>query len=177
MLLFQSKCDLHRNTYLWCGGSQTYQRSNESYVLLGMDFISPHTSVWETICDARASRVWHGQICAHFAKNTNSQFDYPHWVLTTQEYPPPPPPNENLVRSWHFEFWLPKNTPPQPLENWTKGLQLECVETNRCIPQGYRLILMVTTKYGSTDNAGTVVCPRVPLAFRPSQTWINCPPW
>ena len=36
--------------------------------------INLHThSVWETIYDARASRVWHGQIFANFAENTISQ--------------------------------------------------------------------------------------------------------
>ena len=43
------------------------------------------------------------------AKNTNSQFDYPR----------PPTGNENLARSWHFEFWPPKNTPSP--ENWNLG--------------------------------------------------------
>ena len=144
--------------------------------------VSLHThSVWETICDARASRVLHGKICAHFAKNTNSHFDYPRiplpprklkfdhklalWVLTTKEYPHPinlnlalwvltiqeyPPPhhleNLNLARSCHFEFWLPKKHPlPPKIEIWSEvaGLQLACVETNRCIPQGYCLVVMV----------------------------------
>ena len=40
-----------------------------------------------------------------------------HWALTTQEYHPSPP-----------------HTHP-------KGLQLESVETNRCIPQEYRLVV------------------------------------
>ena len=40
--------------------------------------------------------------------------------------------NWNLGTSRHFEFWLPKNTPPL-------HLQLECVETNHCIRQGYCL--------------------------------------
>ena len=35
--------------------------------------------------------------------------------------------NWNLGRSGHFEFWLPQNTPP--------NIQLEYVETNRCIPK------------------------------------------
>ena len=49
-------------------------------------------------------KEWHGKILAHFAKNTNSQFDYPSI--------PPSPENEKLARSWHLEFWLPKNTTP-----------------------------------------------------------------
>ena len=32
------------------------------------------------------SRVWHGKIYAHFAKNTNCHFEYP-------RIPPPPPEN------------------------------------------------------------------------------------
>ena len=85
--------------------------------------------VCETICDARASRVWHGKIFAHFAKTTNSQFDYP-------RIPLPTPKNENLVRTWHIECQIP------PPWKFNKGLQLKCVETNRCIPQGYCLVLL-----------------------------------
>ena len=46
------------------------------------------------------------------------------WVLSTQEYIPHSllhPKNENLVRTWHFEFWVPKNTPPPP---WIFGQNL-----------------------------------------------------
>ena len=64
------------------------------------------------------------EILVRFAKNTNSHFDYskippllppkieiwPLRVLTTLQYPPPAP------------------------------TQQECVETNRCIPQGNRLV-------------------------------------
>ena len=53
--------------------------------------------MWETICDARASRVWHGKIVAQIAKNTNSE-------LSTHEYSSPPPRNEKLAITWHFEF-------------------------------------------------------------------------
>ena len=74
-----------------------------------------YTTYVETICDAKAN--WASRICWPFW-----QF-YPIPNLTTQEYPPPR--KFNLGRSWHFEFWLPK-----------KGLQLEYVETNRCISAG-----------------------------------------
>ena len=46
------------------------------------------------------------------------------WVLTTQEYPT-------------------TYTPPNPNPPPRKGLQLECVEINRCIPKGYRLVYFV----------------------------------
>ena len=60
----------------------------------------------------------------------------------------PPPPNWNLGRSWHFktfhfslvenmtfEFWLAQNTTPPA--NWVPR---RYVETNICIPRGYRLV-------------------------------------
>ena len=91
-------------------------------------FFSLH--MWETICDARPSRMW---------------LAWQHFCLFWQEYPilawsrippprkwkvgqilalwvqytPPPPPNWNLGRSCHFEFWLGKNTPPP--RNWYLG--------------------------------------------------------
>ena len=88
------------------------------------------------------------------------------WLLTTQEYPHPlpktkswpelgtfrydyprmninPSENEKLARTWHFEFWLAKNTPPK------KSYNSECVETNRYIPQGYRLVWLCTTDFTS----------------------------
>ena len=45
----------------------------------------------------------------------------------------PPPPNENLSRSLHFRFQLVWSNPPPLCGSW-------CVETNRCIPQGYRFV-------------------------------------
>ena len=62
--------------------------------------------------------------------------DFP--LLTCGEYPPPPP-NWNLGRSWHFmtfEFWLSQNTTPPA--NWAPR---RYVETNICIPRGYRLVV------------------------------------
>ena len=44
------------------------------------------------------------------------------------ECPPPAPENENLGRSWHFEFEL---------------VWRSYVETNRCIPRGYHLVSLV----------------------------------
>ena len=63
------------------------------------------------------------------------------WVLTTSEYPPG---NWNLGRSWHFEFWLIQNPPPQ--------LRLEYVETNLFIPQGYHLVLFISEYYKGSLN-------------------------
>ena len=57
------------------------------------------------------------EFLGHFIKNT------------------PPPPNEKLARTWHFEFWVAENTPLPGGQ-----LELKCVETNRCIPEGYRLL-------------------------------------
>ena len=126
-------------------------------------------------------RTWHFQFwltqeypappMKHWPELGTLSFDYPGihpppkwkigqnlalWVLTTQEYSPP---NGLLVRTWHFEFWLPKNTSypqwnfgqnfalwfwlpkntPQPKEK----LLLKCVETNCCIPQEYHLVFLV----------------------------------
>ena len=47
---------------------------------------------------------------------------------------PPPPRNENLVRTWDFGFQLVQSNSPRHLCGSC------CVETNRCIPQGYRLV-------------------------------------
>ena len=79
---------------------------------------------------------------------------------------PPPPGNENLGRSWHFEFELVWRVPPTPsqIRKWKfgqifalwvwVGLEstpspfLEYVETNRCIPKGYHLVCFF--KHGSS---------------------------
>ena len=50
-----------------------------------------------------------------------------------------PTENENLARTWHFEFWVVKNKPRPPMGK----LELECVETDRCIPRGYRRVCPV----------------------------------
>ena len=58
------------------------------------------------------------------------------WGLSWSGPPPPPPmpspENADLDRSWHFGFELVWTTSG----NW-------CVETNGCIPQGYRLVVPV----------------------------------
>ena len=59
--------------------------------------------------------MWHGKIYAHFAKNTNSHFDYPRIPIG---------------------IW-----PEVGTLSFEKGCSWECVESNRCIPQGYRLVL------------------------------------
>ena len=84
--------------------------------------------------------------------------DYPH---------PPPPPNENLARTWNFGFELVWGTLPHPkMKIWSgldtfdlswSGVSLPpplrtyCgswwVETNRCIPLGYHLVLMVIFRH------------------------------
>ena len=90
-------------------------------------FISlPH--VWETICDARASRLWQCKIFAHFAqitiwlpKNTLSPPLPLKWkvgqilalVLTNPEYPPP---HLKLKFRQNLAVWVlttPEYTPPQ----------------------------------------------------------------
>ena len=58
------------------------------------------------------------------------------WVLTFQNTPHPIK-NWNLGRSWQFGFWI-SRTPPPPIR-W----QLQYVETNRCIPQGHHLVVLV----------------------------------
>ena len=107
--------------------------------------------MWETICDALAS--WSGwefgskipvyPILGFDSQNTPP----PAWklkfrqilafkdfsILTCGEYPSPPP-NWNLGRSWHFktfQFWLVEKTPRR------------YVETNICIPHGYRLVCLI----------------------------------
>ena len=72
---------------------------------LCFELISLHIrSMWETICDAKASRKWQGRICAQMGQNTLF------WNLVQDT----PPPNWNLGRSWHFEFWLDTISPPPP---------------------------------------------------------------
>ena len=41
-----------------------------------------------------------------------------------------------------LSFDYPRISPPPKFK---KELQLECVKTNRCIPQGYRLVVFVKT--------------------------------
>ena len=77
------------------------------------------------------------------------------WVLGYQEYPPT---NENWSGLWTLSFRLlripPHQSPMkicQDLGLWVLGYQEypppnggnECVETNRCIPHGYRLVVVV----------------------------------
>ena len=67
---------------------------------------SLHThSVWETICDAMASRVW--QNFCSFCQ------EYPVLGKAHPRFPPPPPhlpPRKwKLARTWHFEFWVVKS--------------------------------------------------------------------
>ena len=69
----------------------------------------------------------------------------------------PPPENWNLGRPWHFEFWLQQT-----------GLQLEYVESNRCIPQRYHLVFKVF------NTLQTVTRTRLRLRTttrRSSRTW------
>ena len=83
-------------------------------------------SMWETICDARLSRMWLAwqNFCSFWQ-------EYP--ILAWSRIPPPQkwkvgqilallsfdhyriPPHWNWGRSWHFEFWLLQNMPP-PIE-------------------------------------------------------------
>ena len=85
------------------------------------------SSVWEIICDAVASLGLE-----------NFWFILPRIPYSCQSSTPLPPGNENLVRIWDFEFWVAKNTSP-PGHGGD-----ECVETNHCIPQGYRLVVIGT---------------------------------
>ena len=76
------------------------------------------------------------------------------------EYPPQTP-NQNLVRTGHMGFELVWSAPPPKNKIWSGLGTLDlswsgvppppakdicgswCVETNRCIPQGYRIVLSV----------------------------------
>ena len=77
--------------------------------------------MWETICDAVAS--WSGWKfgskfleCPKYFRNVGLEY--------------PSSENENLGRSWHFEF---------EFELFWRSY----VETNRCIPRGYHLVISV----------------------------------
>ena len=52
------------------------------------------------------------EFLAHIAKNT--------LFLSSFPLPQPLPPNEKLAITWHFDFWLPKNTPipSQKTKSW-----------------------------------------------------------
>ena len=154
-------------------------------------------SVWETICDARASRVWRAawQNLYSFCQ------EIPILILNTQEYPLSPPPQKIEIRPevGTLSFDYPRITPPpgklkfgQKLALWVlttqeyplppeieiwpevgtefwKGLQLECVETNRCIPQGNRLV-------GFLDN-GTGTCLALGATkIRQASPWLKADP-
>ena len=88
-------------------------------------------SMWETICDAKAS--WTGwklgsEIPVYpilgfgpqFTPNPSPPLKMKIWPglgnlsFDFGRIPPPPSENENLARTWHFEFWLWENTPPPP---------------------------------------------------------------
>ena len=64
----------------------------------------------------------------------------------------PSPENENLARLKDFRFELIQSTPLPKMKTWPDWVTLDlswsrvplCVKTNRCIPQGYRLIVVVT---------------------------------
>ena len=107
-------------------------------------------SMWETICDALAS--WSGW---EFGSKIPV---YPILGFSSQNTAPPPPENWNLCRSLHFktfQFWLVENTPlPLPrklklgrslhfktFQFWlVENTPRRYVETNICIPHGYRLV-------------------------------------
>ena len=78
------------------------------------------------------------EFLVHFAKNT--------LFLSSQEtsLPPPTPENENSARIWVLSSQ--EYSPSPRNENENRELELECVETNRCIPQGYQLVVSVKTK-------------------------------
>ena len=124
-------------------------------------------SMWETICDAKASRMWQGKTCAQNPQKTLF------WNLL-QNTPPPPWKLKfrQILALWVLTF---QNTPP-PVQWW-----LEYVETNRCIPQGYYLVPLVITTPTSPLMAKIVgdksfKCPSlVPLPFTWTATIISRP--
>ena len=78
-------------------------------------------------------------------QNTPSPMEMKSWsdlgTLSFDYYRTPPSQKKpNLGRSWHFEFWLLQNSPTSKTTTTTYRLQLEYVETNRCILQGYHLV-------------------------------------
>ena len=95
-----------------------------------------YTSVWETICGALPHSSYQ-----------NFRFKIP-WVPHLSisgmrnvglEYPPPLE-NKSLVRTWHLGFELVWSTPlPDLSRSWY-------VDTNRCILQGYRLVIFIETR-------------------------------
>ena len=124
-----------------------------------VDLISLHIrSMWETICDAKASRKCEGKFVIKILRT--------HYSGIRFRTPPPLPENWNLDRTWHFGFWYSRTQPPPPpkkIKIWadlgtlgfdfpghppptphTLQWQLEYVETNCCIPQGYHLVCYVS---------------------------------
>ena len=120
--------------------------------------------MWETICDAKAKFV------LKFLTTLCSGI----WFTT-----PLLPENWKLGRFWHFRIWVPEHLPPKKLKfrqilvlwdltsrtlsplQW----QLEYVETNRCIPQGYHL---VTHCWASAQNwSFTQIENTLSLEFKP----------
>ena len=81
--------------------------SHQMYCTAHSKLVSLHThSVWETICDARASRLWHGKVFAHFAKNTLPQIEiWPEVGTLTFDYPGIDPLNARASRLWHGKIF------------------------------------------------------------------------
>ena len=98
--------------------------------------VSLHT---RSLCETLSVRL--PEFMAHFAKNTLFLFrpPAPKWKV-----------GQNLAL---LGFNYPRIPQPPQMKSWSElgtlsfeKLQCECVETNRCIPQGYRLVKKIVKK-------------------------------
>ena len=138
---------------------------SSSRIDLGYYIVSLHRrNVWETICDARASRVKLGKYFAQNSLSAPTQVFEECW----SGVPPPSLKMEiwsglgtlgfELVRSlpppWKFGqhlafgFEMVWSSPPTPKDLCGS----RCVETNRCVPQGHRLVFCSKPRPGCKNG-------------------------
>ena len=86
----------------------------------GSKFLAcPHSSIWRV--------AWSTPENENLVRTWHLGFELV-WSTLSLE-------NENLIRTWLLWIWVGLEYPQDLFGSW-------CVETNRCIPQGYRLVLL-----------------------------------